>query len=143
MQKVRKLLSPGPKYSWKKVSLILLFSSCFCAGTTVSSYLFYKWAKHLQLTRTAGEIQAIIQTGPSYQPLQTHHLAELLGLSIDAPINLISYDLFEAKQRLFATGLFKKIEMKKISESESKQSVNSLIISLVATQGLEPRTYGL
>lgn len=109
------LLLPGPKYTWKKV-ILLLTLSCVCfSGSGVGGYCVYLYILHLQAVSATAKILAIVQTSPQKgPPLQTTHLAEILGLSCDSPASLGAFDLDNAKNCLLATGVIQDAQLKKI-----------------------------
>lgn len=111
---LRKLLRAGPRYHWKKVVLIVVFSSICFSGGTAAALLFYCYVKHLHATNDTSVIQAVIQTSGQYAPLQTTYLAEVLELSRDKPINLSQLDLKAAHERLLATHVIQEALLKKI-----------------------------
>ena len=109
-----KLLKPGPRYSWKKVILILTLSSCCLSGGATATYLFYLYTRHLHATNEASVIQAVVQSAAQYAPLQTTYLAEVLELSQDRPVNLSQFDLQQTHERLVATYFIREALIKKI-----------------------------
>ncbi len=116
---MRRLLSAlfydkGPKYSWKKVFTIVAISSFIVSGSGIASYSIYRSIKRMQACDTKAHIQAIIQTGPAYAPFPNGYLAEALQLSADTPTHLELYDLQSAQERIFATGVIRTLELKKI-----------------------------
>lgn len=115
----RKLLrlAPGPKYSWKKVTLILALSSFGFSGGATGVYLFYRYTRHLHAADEASVIEAVVQTAGQYAPLQTAYLSEVLELSRDRPSNFCKFDLEEANERLMATHVIREALIKKIKPS--------------------------
>jgi len=109
-----RLLKPGPRYSWKKVALIVTLSCCCISGGATAAYIFYRYTKHLQATNEASVIQALMQSAAQYAPLQTTYLAEVLELSQDRSVNLSQFDLEEAHERLMATRVIREAHIKKI-----------------------------
>lgn len=107
-------MKPGPRYSWKKVVLILTLSCFSISGGATATYLFYFYVKRLQATDETSVIQAVVQTAGEYAPLQTTYLAEILELSQDRPANLSQFDLGKAKSRLLASHVIRKALIKKI-----------------------------
>lgn len=107
-------LQPGPRYTWKKVVLILFLSCCVISGSATVGYIFYRYATHWQMTNEACLIQALVQTTSYHNPLQTTYLAEVLELSSDTPQYLSTFDIEEGNVRLLATQIIKKAHLKKI-----------------------------
>ncbi|MCC5831433.1 MAG: hypothetical protein JJU12_00115 [Chlamydiales bacterium] len=110
----RRLLKPGPKYSWKKVFLVLALSCCGISGGTAAGYFFYRYTCRLHEADEASVIEAIVQTAALYAPLQTAYLSEVLDLSGDRPSNFSRFDLKEAYERLVATYIIREACIKKI-----------------------------
>lgn len=108
------LLKPGPKYSWKKVVLLLISSSILVSGAPFLVSFFYIYTKRLHATDKACVVQAIVQTGPKYNALPTAYLAEILELSKDRPINLNQFSTEKAYVKLLACPLIKQVRLKKI-----------------------------
>jgi len=109
-----KFLRPGPRYSWKKVILIVTLSCCCVSGGATAAYLFHLYTKHLHATNEASVIQAVLQSAAQYAPLQTTYLAEVLELSQDRPVNLSQFDLEAGHERLMATQVIREALIKKI-----------------------------
>lgn len=62
-------------------------------------------------------ITLLIQTGPEKEALKSLYLEELMGLSIDKPINIYAFDEKEAKKRLLLSPVIEKAVVKKIKPS--------------------------
>ncbi|MBY0528867.1 MAG: hypothetical protein K2P51_01605 [Rhabdochlamydiaceae bacterium] len=60
------------------------------------------------------KLRTLVQTGPQKQALKTEYLAELLGLSSDAPASSLTYDLRAAEQKLRASPLIEQVQLKMI-----------------------------
>ncbi|MEZ5315536.1 MAG: hypothetical protein R3E91_04955 [Chlamydiales bacterium] len=108
----RKFLEPGPKYHWKKVLLFLTIFTSVISGGTTGVYLVYQRISHMHTMDL--KIEAIVQTGTHYAPLQTAYLSEVLELSCDQLSNFNQFDLQEGYERLMATHLIRKLSIKKI-----------------------------
>ncbi len=81
----------------------------------LASYTLYQrlvWAKKMDVQY---QLQAIIQTGPEREALQTSYLAELLRLSSDQPISLYAIDLSQAEERLTSSPLIAKAKVQRIA----------------------------
>ncbi|MCH9627426.1 MAG: hypothetical protein S4CHLAM2_10660 [Chlamydiales bacterium] len=109
-----KFLNPGPRYSWKKVVLLIALSTFCLTGGTVGAYLFYRYTQHLHATNASSVVQAVVQATADYTPLQTAYLAEVLELSQDKPVYLSQFEIDEAHERLKATHLIRHALIKKI-----------------------------
>src|ERR1700722_3735336 len=104
----------GPKYSWKKVALVLILSSLAAFSFAWMGYALYLYVQRLQRTQAGSLIQAIIQTSEQYTHLQTAYLAEVLDLSADRPVASHHFDLEEAKRKLLASIIIKDVRLKKV-----------------------------
>jgi hypothetical protein len=69
----------------------------------------YKQAHDPQYT-----LRTLVQTGPQKQALKTEYLAELLGLCSDVPSNSLTFDLKAAEEKLRASPLIEKAQLKLI-----------------------------
>jgi cell division septal protein FtsQ len=107
--------SSGPKYSWKKVTVILLFTIALVNGTI---FLGYAVSVGLLAVPEGEEIQAIVQVHAQLEDgnteLPTAYFAEVLGLSVDHPQKIGFFNLEEAKSRLLDTYVIKEAKLKKI-----------------------------
>lgn len=103
----RKLLSSGPRYSWKKVVLIVCVSSTCVSGVWSGLYTYNAYRN----SHATSVIEAVVHTG---RQLPTTYLAEVLELSRDHPTQLHTFDLKAAKQRLLATHVLEDVALKKI-----------------------------
>jgi hypothetical protein len=108
------LKSPGPKYSWKKFSLILLISTTSILAAAVGGIVLRRYVARVEALQAKAPIAALLQTGPTLPLFPTHFLAEILDLSLDLPTNLHSYSLKRGIERLMETALFETVELKKI-----------------------------
>src|SRR5258708_979144 len=98
-----------------KKALLVIFSSV--AGTLLlcsSVYSLYSVWKTRRYTSDRYKITAIVQTGPEKEALRTVYLAELLGLSVDAPKNLYSIDLKKAQMALLSSPLIAKAKVRRM-----------------------------
>lgn len=100
-----------------------LKQSLYCIiGSTVATlvcalggYQIYKSWQHRRFTSDEYKIAAIVQTGPEKEALKTAYLAELLGLSVDAPKNLYSMNLKSAEKALLASPLIRSVHVQRIA----------------------------
>jgi hypothetical protein len=65
------------------------------------------------MTSEEYRIVSIVQTGVEKEVLKTAYLAELLGLSVDAPSQLYALDLKKASQKILASPLISEVKMKR------------------------------
>ncbi len=85
------------------VALVAVF------GVNCSRYYMHWRSK--QRSDSAYQILKIIQTGPQKEALTTLYLAELMQLSIDQPMNVLSFDQKLAKKRLLSSPVIKEAEV--------------------------------
>ncbi len=112
----------GPKYSWKKATLVITLSSTFVMGLALCGYLIQSKARGLQVKLVAGPLQAIVQTGSQsgvtsgmkFSSLPTGFLAEALDLNTDCPVPFCQFDLEMARERLLATHIIENVRLKKM-----------------------------
>lgn len=103
-------LQPGPRYKWSKVALILFCSLAICGSAAGLGWYYYWVVRPLIVSKkNTGTILAIAQTSRSGRSLEGVFLAEAMGLCIDRQAPL---DLFEAKEKLLKTDLFKNVSLK-------------------------------
>lgn len=94
----------------------------FClVGSTVATLVFsvggyfgYQNWKHRRMSAERFQVTAIVQTGPEREALKTVYLAELLGLSVDAPKNLYTVNLKQAEKALLSSPLIQRAYLKRI-----------------------------
>lgn len=101
-------------YSRKKAILIIVISSLLVSGTTGAALLFFKFQDYTLASSEKGKICAIVQTGPKYEALKNHFLAETLALSKDRPTSLYHFDTTSALSKLLSTHVIEKAKVKKI-----------------------------
>lgn len=100
------------KLSYKR-ALSWIFGSAF-----VFSFLSYKIINYSFIKKRKVEnkriVSYIIQTGPQKEALLSDYLVELLGVSLDKPSFLASFDTKEAKKKLCSSPVIAEAEVKKI-----------------------------
>ena len=101
-------------YSRKKAILIIAFSTLLVSGSSALSLLFFRLQEVFHSKNEVYNIHSIVQTGPQYGALKTLFLSETLGLSIDAPVNIYSFDIEQATQKLMGTHIIQSVSLKKI-----------------------------
>lgn len=87
---------------------------------TGPSYTYFKYRLKQQVAMAQDPhylIRSLIQTGPQKEVLKTEYLAELLGLSADAPPNALFFNLESAKEALLRSPLISRAEVKLIKPS--------------------------
>lgn len=99
-------------------ALYFLAGSVLCTLlVAVGSYFAYHSWKMRRLNSEQYHITAIIQTGPEKEALKTAYLAELLGISSDAPRNLFALDLQSGEKALLSSPLIKSATLKRMPPS--------------------------
>lgn len=94
--------------------LWILFSTLLISGSAFMGWLYFLHLKERRLNDDQYKIVAIIQKSSQKETLKVVYLAELLGLSIDQPINLYQFDVEEGERKLLASPLIKSATIKKI-----------------------------
>ncbi len=92
----------------------ILVSTLLISGSAFMGWLYFLHVKERRLHDDQYRIVAIIQSTPQADALKTLYLAELLGLSLDRPINLYQFNAKEAAQTLLSHPLIKNATVKKI-----------------------------
>lgn len=102
------------KWSVRKAFLVLGGSVLATFVFSVVTYALIGQWKRERRTSDQYNIVSIIQTGPEKEALKTVYLAELLGLSTDAPKNLYALDLAEAAKALLSSPLIREANVKRL-----------------------------
>jgi hypothetical protein len=102
------------KWPLKKALVVIGGSTLLTMLVVLSVYSIYHQFKRKRLASEKYRITALVQTGPEKEMLRSVYLAELLGLSVDAPKNLYTLDLKKAKLALLSSPLIKKGQVKRI-----------------------------
>ncbi len=97
----------SPSYSWKKVLLILAFSSLIVSGVGEGSLFFYRRV----VSKKGAPLEVLVQDGVG---LPLPFFTEVLGLSVDRPTPLNQFSVDNALRCLASTHLFSEVELKKI-----------------------------
>jgi hypothetical protein len=98
---------------FKRACLWILLSSLLISGSAFMGWLYYQHAKDKRLHDEQYQIVAIIQS-TEQEGLKTGFLAQLLGLSLNKPINLYQFNILEGEQKLLKCPLIKKASIQKI-----------------------------
>lgn len=110
--------APGPKYSLKKVILIVALSCLMISGSASIGYLIYRYTKQQTKRSASSLLQAIVhttsQTGYERIHLEANFFAEILDLSADKPTYLGQFDIEKAKHKLLATHVIQNAHLKKM-----------------------------
>jgi hypothetical protein len=109
--------SPDSEWSMRQGLFCLIGSTVLTLLLFFGVYWIFSKQRLARLTDEKYKIVSIIQTGPEKEALKTSYLAELLGLSVDAPISLYALNLKKAAQKLLSSPLIKEAKMKKIPPS--------------------------
>lgn len=102
------------KVQFNKAIIWILLSTFLVSGTAWMGWLYYHHVQHLRRQDPTYNIVAIVQTGPEKEVLKTVYLAELMGLSVDYPQNLYTFDTKNAVSKLLASPLIKGATIKRI-----------------------------
>lgn len=95
-------------------ALFLVIGSIFLIS--LPCYVSYYWYGSYLKNRTIDpkyNITTIVQTGPEAKAFETSYLAEVMGLSIDKPINLFNFDVKKAEEKLSKIPLIKEVHVRK------------------------------
>lgn len=103
------------KWPIRKALFVLAGSVLVNLLLSIGAYWIYKDWKLKKRQDDRYNIVAIVQTGPEKEALKTVYLAELLGLSIDAPKNLYAFQLHEAAKALLSSPLIASAKVKRIA----------------------------
>ncbi|MES2122122.1 MAG: hypothetical protein V4492_05015 [Chlamydiota bacterium] len=94
-------------------ALAWIIGSVFVITGPSYAYLKYWMKQRVLLSRDPGyALRSLIQTGPQKEALKTEYLAELLGLSSDAPPSALLYNPERAKEALLQSPLISRAEVK-------------------------------
>lgn len=95
----------------------VVLSLVLISGVPWGSYFAYKMYKsHLEQDNRY-ILKAIVTKSDGYNVLPSAFFSEKLGLSIDRPINLYSFPISKAEERLMAFHVFKKVKISRIPPS--------------------------
>ena len=94
--------------------LMIILSVCLISGSCLLLVLYYKFMKERQSSDPSYLIVAVVQTHSDAEGLKTAYLTELLGLSIDRPGNLFSFNAKEAREKLLNVSIIKDAHIAKI-----------------------------
>jgi len=83
-------------------------------GLSFGGWRLYRDWKVKRMTSKEYRIVSIVQTGVEREVLKTAYLAEMLGLSVDAPSQLYALDLKKASLRLLSSPLISDVKMKRL-----------------------------
>lgn len=92
----------------------ILLSVLLISGTALMGWLYYLHVKNLRVNDDQYRIVALIQKNSQNEYFKTMYLAELLNLSLDQPVNIYKFDEIEGEEKLRASPLIKRAEIKKI-----------------------------
>lgn len=92
----------------------LIGSTCLTLLVTLGTYWLWKSHKNKRLCSEKYRIASIIQTGPEKEALKTSYLAELLGLSLDAPTQLYAFDPKKAEKKMLESPLIANAKIKRV-----------------------------
>lgn len=92
----------------------IFLSTLLISGVSWMGWLYYIQLKEARRQDNQYKVIAIAQSCSSKECLKTVYLAELLGLSIDYPVNLYQIDTRAAENKLLGSTLVKDVSIKKI-----------------------------
>lgn len=98
----------------KRAFLWILLSVVVINGSALMGLSYFRYRKSQQRHDAAYMIVALVQTSLHHELLKSGHIPELLGLSVDHPINLFDFDAKEAEKKLKDTVAIKQAVVKKI-----------------------------
>lgn len=87
-------------------------SVMFITGPAYACFKHYLKRQNRFAQDTRYAIRSLIQTGPQKEALKTDYLAELIGLSADAPPHSLHFDLQRAKEKLLQFPLIAHADVK-------------------------------
>lgn len=114
MKSTSKKANNQKKLPLKHALLAILLSVFLISGSAWITFLYYQHIKDKQRSDPAYNIIALVQTSPDREGLKTSYLAEFLGLSIDRPRNLYSFNTHEEVKKLLKVPIIKEAKIQKI-----------------------------
>lgn len=102
------------KFSLTKSFLWIFLSTLVVSGSVYTTYFCYQKFNHSRETDPHYQIVSILQSTKKGEPLKCEYLAELMGLSVDKPENIYSFDLDQAEKDLLQSPLIESVSVKKI-----------------------------
>ncbi|MEM1282454.1 MAG: FtsQ-type POTRA domain-containing protein [Chlamydiota bacterium] len=104
----------------KRLSIVvaltwILSSILLVSGSIYFAYFYYRYTQEEKKADSKYNLLAIVQSSHSNEYLQSEYLAEQLGLSVDSPTNLFSFDCKRGEQQLIRSPLINKASIHKIS----------------------------
>lgn len=101
-------------YPLKKAVLWILLVTFIVSGIPWIAFLSYAYLLQTRKKDPKYQIVALAQRTQSGETLKNVFLAELLGLSVDQPINLYAFNINEAKNKLLNFPCIKEAGLKRI-----------------------------
>lgn len=98
----------------RKAWLIILLSILLVSGLASASMAYYRYIQNKRLSDPKFRIVAIAQMSGDGEVLKTGYLAELLGLSVDRPVSLLSFPAKKAETLLRQNPLMTNVHISKI-----------------------------
>jgi len=98
----------------RKAWLIILLSIFLVSGLASTSMAYYHYIQNKRLSDPKFRIVAIAQMSGDGEVLKTGYLAELLGLSVDRPVSLLSFPAKKAETLLRQNPLMTNVHISKI-----------------------------
>lgn len=102
------------RVSFLKGVALVLGSLCFTFVAAFISYQYYQqWLEERKLDPKY-RVTGVVQTGYVKEPLPTLALIELLGLSVDKPLNLYAASESRLERQLMKTPFFNRVKVSKV-----------------------------
>lgn len=114
MKSGKKSAKNQKKIPFPKAIMAIFLSVCLVSGSSLLGVLAYKHMRMNQRADPSYRIVAVVQTSPDAEGLKTAYLAELLGLSVDKPMSLYSFNAKEAQSALMKVPVIKEAKVRKI-----------------------------
>lgn len=102
------------KIPFNRAILWIFVSILLVSGSAFMGWLYYLRVRERRYHDEQYKIVAIVQSTPQGDALKTVHLAEVLDLSLDKPVNLYQFNIKESTQKLLSLSVIKMAAMKKM-----------------------------
>jgi hypothetical protein len=102
------------KMPLSKALLWILGSTLLISGTAFMGWLYFLHLKERRLQDDQYRIVALVQSTTQIDSLKSTYLAEVLGLSVDRPVNLYQFNVKDGVNALLTNDLIKEASIRKI-----------------------------
>ncbi|MGM0440115.1 MAG: cell division protein FtsQ/DivIB [Chlamydiota bacterium] len=116
-----------------KALMIIFLSTLLISGSAAISWSIYAYQQSKHFVDHNYNVSAITQTGPYKNALPTTYLAEIMGLSLDQPINLYRFNTTIAERNLEYSPVISEAKVEKYFPSTVY--VDYIVRSPIATLG--------